>query len=380
MTVGILGGGQLGRMLALAGYPLGLRFRFLDPAPRACAGHLAPRVIGSYVDMRKLTRFATGLSVVTYEFENVPVTSARFLGRLVPVYPPPDALEAAQDRLNEKSLFRELKIPTPAFALADSLEELIRALERMGLPAVVKTRRLGYDGKGQQVLYSYAEAPRAWQLLGGSRLMVESFIPFEREVSLIAVRGKDGQTAFYPLIENHHSEGILRLSLAPAPNLTPELQAKAEEYGRRILDALNYVGVLAIEFFQTQEGLLANEMAPRVHNSGHWSIEGAETSQFENHLRAILGLPLGSTEVRGPSAMLNLIGKIPDPATVLDVSHAHLHLYGKTARPGRKLGHVTVCAPSPEEREECLAQLCKRIRWRLPRPSDSQQSKHAMGK
>ncbi|HXG24866.1 MAG TPA: 5-(carboxyamino)imidazole ribonucleotide synthase, partial [Chthonomonadales bacterium] len=331
-------------------------------------------------DMRKLTRFATGLSVVTYEFENVPVTSVRFLTRLVPVYPPPDALEAAQDRLNEKSLFRELKIPTPAFAPVDSLEELIRALERMGLPAVVKTRRLGYDGKGQQVLYAYAEAPRAWQALGGSRLIVENLIPFEREVSLIAVRGKEGQTAFYPLIENHHTEGILRLSLAPAPNLTPELQAEAEEYGRRILDALNYVGVLAVEFFQTQQGLLANEMAPRVHNSGHWSIEGAETSQFENHLRAILGLPLGLTEVRRPSAMLNLIGKIPDPATVLDVPHTHLHLYGKAARPGRKLGHVTVCAPSPEERAECLAQLCNRIRWRLPRTGNPQRAKPAVGK
>lgn len=380
MTVGILGGGQLGRMLALAGYPLGLRFRFLDPTPRACAGHLAPRVVGSYVDMRKLTRFATGLSVVTYEFENVPVTSARFLARLAPVYPPPDALETAQDRLNEKSFFRELKIPTPAFAPVDSLEELIRALERMGLPAVVKTRRLGYDGKGQQVLYAYAEAPRAWRTLGGSRLIVENFIPFEREVSLIAARGKDGQTAFYPLVENHHWEGILRLSLAPAPSLTPELQSEAEEYGRRILDALNYVGVLAIEFFQAKEGLLANEMAPRVHNSGHWTIEGAETSQFENHLRAILGLPLGSTRVRGPSAMLNLIGKTPNPAAVLAVPNAHLHLYGKAARPGRKLGHVTVYAPSPEELAECIEQLHNLIRWRVSRSGDPQRAQPGVGK
>jgi 5-(carboxyamino)imidazole ribonucleotide synthase len=380
VTVGILGGGQLGRMLALAGYPLGLRFRFLDPTPRACAGHLAPKITGSYVDMRKLTRFVTGLHVITYEFENVPVTSARYLARHTPVYPPPDALETAQDRLNEKSLFRELKIPTPAFAPVDTLEELIRALEQMGLPAVLKTRRLGYDGKGQQVLYAYAEAPRAWQMLGGSRLIVENYVDFERELSLIGVRGKDGQTAFYPLVENHHTEGILRLTLVPAPNLTSELQAEAEEYARRLFDALEYVGVLAIEFFHTKGRLLANEMAPRVHNSGHWTIEGAQTSQFENHLRAILGLPLGATEVRGFSAMVNLIGKLPNPVEILALPYTHLHLYGKAAKPGRKLGHVTICTCQQEVREACLERLYRCIRWTKSPSNNSPKAKFRLSK
>jgi 5-(carboxyamino)imidazole ribonucleotide synthase len=242
--------------------------------------------------------------------------------------------------------------------------ELDQALARIGCPAVLKTCRLGYDGKGQFVLREPVDAARAWELLGGAAsddgapaLILEGFVQFEREVSLIAARGRDGETAFYPLVENHHPGGILGLSLAPAPNATHELQALAEEYATRVLDALGYVGVLTIEFFQESGRLLANEMAPRVHNSGHWTIEGAETSQFENHLRAVLGLPLGSTAPVGCSAMLNLIGRVPERAAVLAVPGAHLHLYGKSPAPGRKLGHITLRGESWDALEEPLAHL-----------------------
>jgi 5-(carboxyamino)imidazole ribonucleotide synthase len=232
---------------------------------------------------------------------------------------------------------------------------------------VLKTRRYGYDGKGQVILRRPDDVTHAWEKLGGVPLILEGFVPFEREVSLLAVRGRAGEVAFYPLVENHHEEGMLRLSLAPAPGLTPELQAEAEGHGRRVLGALDYVGVLAIEFFQVharrgrggRDGgpgrLLANEMAPRVHNSGHWTIEGAETSQFENHLRAVLGLPLGGTAAAGHSAMVNLIGTVPDPAPLLAVPGLHLHLYGKAPRPGRKLGHLTLRAADPDVRGQRLA-------------------------
>jgi 5-(carboxyamino)imidazole ribonucleotide synthase len=347
VIVGVLGGGQLGRMLALAGYPLGLRFRFLDPAADAPAGHLGELIVGDYGDPLALERFAVDLQVVTYEFENVPVQCARELARRVAVSPPPEALETAQDRLLEKTFFQKLGVPTPPFAPVDSPDDLLGAIGRLGLPAVLKTRRLGYDGKGQRVIGTRQEAEAAWTGLGRGPLLLERFVPFEREVSILAVRSSGGATAFYPLVENHHREGILRLSLAPAPRLTRDLQAQAEACAARVLESLEYVGVLAIELFEHGGHLLANEMAPRVHNSGHWSIEGAETSQFENHLRALLGLPLGSTAARGHSAMLNLIGAIPDPAVVLAVPGARLHLYGKAPRPRRKLGHVTVTADDP---------------------------------
>ena len=207
---------------------------------------------------------------------------------------------------------------------------------------MLKTRRLGYDGKGQRILRAAADGQTAWEALAGQDLILEAFVPFDREVSLLAVRGRYGGTAFYPLVENYHHDGILRRSIAPAPGTSAGLQAQAEDYGSRVLAALDYVGVLAIEFFQCGSRLLANEMAPRVHNSGHWTIEGSETSQFENHLRAVLGLPLGSTATRGYAIMLNLIGKIPDAAAVTAVPNAHLHLYAKEPRPGRKVGHITL--------------------------------------
>lgn len=357
MNVGILGGGQLGRMLALAGYPLGLRFRCFDSSPDVPAGHLAELVTGDYGNAATLQSFAAGLDVVTYEWENVPVSTVRMLQQHVPVYPPPEALEVAQDRLYEKKLFQRLDIPTAPFAAVDDRASLVVAIAKIGLPAVLKTRRMGYDGKGQYVLRTSADVDQAWAALGGTPLILEGFVAFERELSILAVRSCTGETAVYPLTENHHAEGILRLSRAPAPALTPALQASAESYALRVLDAVGYIGILAIELFQVNDLLIANEMAPRVHNSGHWTIEGAVTSQFANHLRAILGLPLGSTAVYYPSAMLNLIGTVPESAAILAVPGAALHLYGKSARPGRKLGHVTLCGQDSEMFEGRLLQL-----------------------
>ena len=373
MTIGILGGGQLGYMLALAGYPLGLHFRFLDPSPEAPVGRIATRITAQFTDRSALKKFAAGLELVTYEFENVPVETARFLGERVPVFPPPAALETAQDRLNEKRLFQKLGIATTEFAPVAGREALESAVRQIGLPAILKTCRLGYDGKGQWILRSAEDVSRterelpATDAAAGKRkgtepgvqtwFVLERLVPFARELSVLAVRGRSGETAVYPLVENHHREGILRLSLAPAPRLVPAIQQAAEDAARRVFDALQYVGVLAIEFFAHEGRLLANEMAPRVHNSGHWTIEGAVTSQFENHLRAVVGLPLGSTHAIGCSAMVNLIGGVPDSAEVLAVRDAHLHLYGKSARAGRKLGHVTLRASSPEQLASRLGEL-----------------------
>lgn len=357
MTIGILGGGQLGYMLALAGYPLGLHFRFLDPSPEAPVGRIAQRVTADYTDHASLEKFSNGLELVTYEFENVPVEAAQFLAERVPVYPPPAALEAAQDRLAEKSLFRNLGVSTTDFVSIAKPQELEAAVKHLGLPAVLKTCRMGYDGKGQWTLRTAEDVAKATAELPKVDLILERFVPFRRELSILAVRSRNGETAFYPLVENHHRGGILRLSLAPAPRLEPPVQRAAEDIARGVLESLKYVGVLAIEFFEHEGRLLANEMAPRVHNSGHWTIEGAVTSQFENHLRAVLGLPLGSTAAAGHCAMLNLISDLPEPLEVLAVPDAHLHFYGKAPRPGRKLGHVTLRAASPERLALRLSEL-----------------------
>jgi 5-(carboxyamino)imidazole ribonucleotide synthase len=363
MIVGILGGGQLGRMLALAGYPLGLRFRLLDPAAASPGGHLAELRVGPYDEPSVLHQFAKDLTVATYEFENVPEIAARTLGALIPVYPPPAALEAAQDRLAEKALFERLAIPVPPYAAVSSVDELHAAMDRVGLPAVLKTRRLGYDGKGQSVLHPGDDPVAAWSALGGVPCVLEQLIPLRRELSVLAVRARDGATGFYPLVENVHRAGILRTSIAPAPDSGSVLQAAAEAYAARILQALEYVGVLALELFvDDRDGrLLANEIAPRVHNSGHWTIEGAEASQFENHLRAVLGWPLGSTAPRGHAAMVNLIGDTPPIAELLAVAGAHVHLYGKSPRPGRKIGHVNVCAETAAARDELVAQIARLV-------------------
>jgi 5-(carboxyamino)imidazole ribonucleotide synthase len=357
MTIGILGGGQLGYMLALAGYPLGLHFRFLDPSPEAPVGRIAHRVTAEYLDEAALEKFAHGLEVVTYEFENVPVEAARFLAERAPIFPPMAALEEAQNRQREKRLFQKLGIPTAEFADIERREDLDEAINRIGLPAIVKTSRMGYDGKGQWLLRTREDVEKARPELPSVELILEKFVPFSREVSLLGVRNRKGETAFYPLVENHHRGGILRLSLAPAPNLTGALQESAETATRKVLEALEYVGVLCIEFFEVDGKLLANEMAPRVHNSGHWTIEGAVTSQFENHLRAILGLPLGATAAVGHSAMINLIGETADAAEVLAVPNTHLHLYGKIPREGRKVGHVTVRADSTKQLQERVGEL-----------------------
>ena len=357
MTIGILGGGQLGYMLALAGYPLGLHFRFLDPSPEAPVGRIAQRVTADYTDHAALERFASGLELVTYEFENVPVEAARFLAERVPVYPPPAALEAAQDRLAEKSLFRKLGIATTEFSAVSNSSEFDAAVTTIGLPAVLKTSRMGYDGKGQWILLTSADVAKAKSELPPVKLILERFVPFTRELSVLAVRSRNGETSIYPLVENHHRSGILRLSLAPAARLEADIQRAAERAAHRVLESLKYAGVLALEFFEHQGELLVNEMAPRVHNSGHWTIEGAVTSQFENHLRAVLGLPLGSTGPAGHCAMLNLIGDLPESSEVLAVPDAHLHLYGKSPRPGRKLGHLTLRAASPERLALRLSEL-----------------------
>lgn len=352
--IGVLGAGQLGRMMALAGYPLGVRMRLFDPAPDSPAGQVAEHIVGQYSDYAALEQFAQGLDAITYEFENVPVEAARFLAERVPVYPPPQALSASQDRVDEKTFFQDQGIPTAPFKAINSWEGLEAGIGELGLPAVLKTRRMGYDGKGQAVLRSMEDAQKAWDAMGVQPLILEGFVAFERELSIIGVRDKDGNKVFYPLVQNSHREGILRLSIAPAPGVMRHMQMEAEGYARRVLEGLKYVGVLAIELFQANGKLIANEMAPRVHNSGHWTIEGAETSQFENHVRAVAGMPLGSVEARGYSAMVNLIGTLPDTLRVLAVPGAHLHLYGKEPRPNRKIGHITLRADSEDMLKEKL--------------------------
>jgi 5-(carboxyamino)imidazole ribonucleotide synthase len=341
-------------MLALAGLPLGIEFRFLDPSPEATAGTLAPLVVGNLGDVDRIGELAAGATVVTYEWEGVPADGARAAARHAPVRPDPRALDVAQDRLVEKETFQRLGIGVAPFAAVDDRDGLVRAVEAIGLPAILKTRQGGYDGKGQFPMAAPNDVDAAWNALGGVPLIVEGRIPFTRELSVLAVRGLDGDTRCYPLIQNEHADGILRVSTAPAPGLTPALQTEGAAIATRLLDELAYVGVLAVELFEHEGRLLANELAPRVHNSGHWTIEGAKTSQFENHLRAILGMPLGSTEMRGYSAMVNCIGTMPDADAVRAVDGAFLHDYLKAPRAGRKLGHVTVIADTPDARDQKL--------------------------
>ena len=357
--VAVLGGGQLGRMLGLAGIPLGLRFRFLDPSPDAPAQAVGDLVVGALDDERALAETAEGADVVTYEWEGVPAGAARFLqSRGLFVAPSTDALEVSQDRLVEKTAFRDLGIPVPPFAAVDSFESLRAAVKEIGMPAVLKTRRGGYDGKGQAVLREPDDVQRGYaELQDAGALILEAFVPFDREVSILAVRGRNGHVHAWALVENHHEGGILRVSMAPAPDVDDRLQDTARGYAEALLDRYDYVGVLAVELFQAGGELLANEMAPRVHNSGHWTIEGAVTSQFENHLRAVLGWPLGSCRPIGVSAMVNAIGALPDRTEVLRVPGVHLHDYAKAPRAGRKVGHVTVTAPDDAELDARLAAL-----------------------
>ena len=337
--VGIVGAGQLGRMLALAGYPLGIDCTLLDTSADAPGAQVAASVLGALDDPRALAKLADRVDVVTLEIENVAVAALESLHGRIDVFPPPAAVAAAQDRLAEKTLFRSLGIPTAEFVTIDSDSDAASA-EKLGWPAILKTRRMGYDGRGQRVVNSTAALAAAWRELGSVPSIAEAFVEFEREVSLIAVRGAREELAFYPLAENVHRNGILASTIAPYEDSL--LQREAERWLAAIMSALEYRGVLTVEFFHTKSGLVANEMAPRVHNSGHWTIEGAYTSQFENHLRAVLGWPLGDPRARGHAAMLNLLGRLPPREAVLGIAGAHLHDYGKSPRPGRKVGHCTL--------------------------------------
>lgn len=345
MKLGILGAGQLARMLALAGYPLGLRFTAFDPAKEACASDVCPVVCAAYEDEAALKAFAESVDCVTFEFENVALESARYLEQFVPVFPSSRALEATQDRLDEKNMFRGLGVETPGFEPINVKEDILRAAESLGLPLVVKTRRFGYDGKGQFVLRSLDQAEQLWAELGSVPLIAEAFVPFDREVSIVAVRSQQGDMRFYPLTENEHRNGILHKSV---PLVDDPMTAQAQQYVATLMESLGYVGTLALELFQVGGRLLANEFAPRVHNSGHWTIEGAETSQFENHVRAVAGIPLGDTRAVEFSTMINLIGDFPDRGVIQNVDGAHFHDYGKSPRAGRKIGHITITANSTE--------------------------------
>lgn len=357
-VLGILGGGQLARMLALAAAPLGVRTLVVDSASDACAGQVAELVVADWTDYAALEAFARQVDVVTFDFENVPAETAHWLAKRVAVFPAPRALAVAQDRLAEKTLFRECGLQTPDFQAIDTREDLDRALAAIGAPAILKTRRLGYDGKGQFRIRSLADADAAWAALGAQAsahgLILEAFVPFDRELSVVAVRGRHGEFRTWPLTQNWHTDGVLSLSLAPAPDVGT-LQSRATELARTLAEKLDYVGVFALELFVKDGHLLGNEMAPRVHNSGHWTIEGAITSQFENHVRAVLALPLGDTSARGLSAMFNWIGELPDPGPVLEAVDGHWHDYGKQPRPGRKVGHATVCAVNAAQMVERLS-------------------------
>jgi 5-(carboxyamino)imidazole ribonucleotide synthase len=337
--VGIVGAGQLGRMLALAGYPLGIACTLLDTSRDAPGAQVAAAVLGALDDTEALAELASSVDVLTLEIENVAVAALESLRGRIEVFPPPAAVAAAQDRLAEKTLFRSLGIPTAEFVTIDTADDAAAA-EKLGWPLIVKTRRMGYDGRGQRVVDSTAALIAAWRELGGAPSIAEAFVEFEREVSLIGVQGSGGERAFYPLAENVHRGGILQSSVAPYADAA--LQQQAEQWLAAIMSTLSYRGVLTVEFFHTKRGLVANEMAPRVHNSGHWTIEGAVTSQFENHLRAVLGWPLGDPAPRGHAAMLNLLGQLPPRDAVLRIRGAHLHDYGKSPRPGRKVGHCTL--------------------------------------
>jgi 5-(carboxyamino)imidazole ribonucleotide synthase len=366
MTIGIVGAGQLGRMLALAGYPLGLDFLFLDPTAEAPGGQVAPQITGKFTDRRLLAKLARESEVLTFDWENVSVESLRTLPRGTRISPPVAALAVAQDRVAEKQLFERLKIPTTRWQAVESRPQLKRAVETIGLPGVLKTRRLGYDGKGQAVVRSIVDVERAWSELGAQPLIYENWVPFDYEVSIIGARSRRGEMVVYPLNGNVHAGGILRLTRAPFG--PPRLHRLAAGYLRAVLSHFGYTGVLTIEFFVRDGKLVANEMAPRVHNSGHWTLEGAVTSQFENHLRAILGLPLGSTQALGHSAMLNLIGSIPPRAGLLAEAGLHLHEYGKAPRPGRKLGHCSLIERTAAARDRRARRLLAVLAPGIPFP------------
>jgi 5-(carboxyamino)imidazole ribonucleotide synthase len=347
MRIGIIGAGQLGQMLGYAARDLDVECRFVDPSATPPAADCGEVIQKPFDDADALAELAATCDVVTYEFENVPVQALHKIEGKVPVYPPAAALRHAQDRLDEKRLFDQLDIPLPGYRTIDSREDIMTAVDQLGLPLVIKTRRLGYDGKGQFIIRERNDIDDAWKALGGNSLIAEQWVNFDYEVSAIGARNVDGDIVIYPLSRNVHEDGILRTSRSPVD--APELADRAETYVRRLLGHLDYVGVLALELFVCDNDLMANEFAPRVHNSGHWTIEGAATSQFENHLRAIMNMPLGSAASVGHAGMINLIGDIPD--SVRSLERGVLHDYGKAPRPGRKLGHITVTTETAASRD-----------------------------
>jgi len=350
LRIGVLGGGQLGRMMALAGYPLDLLFSFYESTPD-CPSAALGKVFGDAGNSTaSLDAFIDGADVFTYEFENIPSAWVERIAARKPVYPGVKSLATSQNRLNEKELFSRLDIPSADFSEINSEADLHSATQKLGLPLVIKTVTMGYDGKGQFLLKEVAQISEAWAQLGAQTpLIAEEFVRFQRELSIIAVRARDGSSVCYPLTENTHHKGILSHSIAPAPDIDAATQRCAEHYVTSILQELDHVGAFTVELFDTSEGLRVNETAPRVHNSGHWTIEGAHCSQFENHVRAVAGLPLGSTVCEKPTAMINIIGRHPSTAAVLKQTDAHLHLYGKSEREGRKLGHITLTAGNHDE-------------------------------
>ncbi|MDX1973370.1 MAG: 5-(carboxyamino)imidazole ribonucleotide synthase [Candidatus Sumerlaeia bacterium] len=358
--IGILGGGQLGQMLALAGIPLGLRFRVFDPSPDCCARLCSEHVCAPYEDIESLKRFADGLDLLTYEFENVPTSALDALSSVVDIHPNRRALETSQDRLLEKRFFSGLGIEVAPYFQVDALSDLEQGLNEFEGRGILKTRRFGYDGKGQVRLNREVDTASAWVEFGEKPSVLEAFVPFEREVSMIGARSQSGEIATYPLIENVHRGGILRRSTVPA-NASDELELQARHILTMAMEALEYRGLLTIEFFVVGEKLVVNEMAPRVHNSGHLTMEAFATSQFEQHLRAVCNYPLGSTRLVRPAVMLNAIGSIPEIQGIASFPEVAYHHYGKENRPGRKVGHVTVLGDTGEEVERHVQEILKKF-------------------
>lgn len=357
MKIGILGGGQLAQMMAIAGKKDGHEFMFLSNDIDSCAAPYGELLCASFDDLGAQDYLAQWADVVTYEFENVPSALAQRIESKIPLSPSSSALAVASDRLKEKNLFRTLGIPTAEFFPVENLTQLNEGFLHLGKTAIIKTRTQGYDGKGQALLEHPEQTEASWQKLGEVPCIVEEKVTFEREVSIIATRNSMGQIVFYPLSENIHREGILRLSIA---RIDDPFQERAEIMIRRIMEHLNYVGTMALELFQVGDKLISNEVSPRVHNSGHWTIEGAETSQFDNHLRAICGLPLGQTLVKQTSAMVNLIGKLPSEKAIVDIENATFHSYGKQERLGRKVGHITLLE-NPQTSKDSFSENIKAL-------------------
>ena len=360
MRIGILGAGQLGRMLAHAGMKLGHSFVFYDEALGDATKGIGTTIVGSFTDRDRLSQFASQCDVITYEFENIPCETARYLATLKPTYPPPRALEVSQDRVIEKQFVQTLGLKTPAFQSASNSDELQKACDAIGYPCIVKTRRFGYDGKGQARVTNSSTVAQTWKDLGEKPLIVEAFVPFSRELSVIGVRAVDGTIATYPLAHNIHVQGILHRTEIPAPHLTPQLIGSAHTIAASILRDLEYVGVLTVELFEVNGELVINEIAPRVHNSGHATIDSIQTSQFENHIRAVTGAPLGPVEPLERGVMYNIVGTLPAMESIKELPKTTIHLYNKSERVGRKIGHITLLNPSAQNEETVEKSLATR--------------------